>query len=61
MKKIDPSISDWIDTMHSAYLRRLQQVRVEPTIALDTPPSPDASATPSPTPKKKKHRSQPAE
>jgi hypothetical protein len=43
MKKIDPSISDWIDTMHSAYLRRLQQVRVEPTIPLDPPPAPETA------------------
>jgi hypothetical protein len=61
MKKIDPSISDWIDTMHSAYLRRLEQVRVEPTIPVNPPPSAEGSATPSPAPKKKKHRSQPAE
>jgi hypothetical protein len=61
MKKIDPSISDWIDTMHAAYLRRLEQVRVEPTIPVNPPPSAEGSATPSPTPKKKKHRSQPAE
>jgi hypothetical protein len=59
MKKLDPSISDWIDTMHSAYLRRLDQVRVEPTIPMNLPPTPvvssDASATPSPsaTPAKK--------
>lgn len=61
MKKIDPSISDWIDTMHAAYLRRLEQVRVEPTIPVNTPPALDDSATPSPTPRKKKHRSQAAE
>ena len=60
MKKIDPSISDWIDTMHSAYLRRLDQVRVEPTIPMNLPPTPvvsdEASAKPSPTatPAKKK-------
>lgn len=46
MKKIDPSISEWIDTMHAAYLRRLQQVRVEPSIPTALPPSPDGSATP---------------
>ena len=48
MKKIDSSLSDWIDTMHAAYLRRLEQVRVEPTIPVVTPP--DASTTPSPSP-----------
>jgi hypothetical protein len=61
MKKIDPSISDWIDTMHAAYLRRLEQVRVEPTIPVNAPPAADGSASPSPTPKKKKHRSLAAE
>jgi len=50
MKKIDPSISEWIDTMHAAYLRRLQQVRVEPSIPTALPPSPDGSAAPSPSP-----------
>ena len=53
MKKIDPSISDWIDTMHSAYLRRLDQARVEPTIPMSLPPAPvvsdEPSAKPSPT------------
>jgi len=53
MKKIDPSLSEWIDTMHAAYLRRLQQVRVEPTIPVNPPPVPEDAATPSPTPKKK--------
>jgi len=56
MKKIDPSIAEWIDTMHAAYLRRLQQIRVEPSIPLGLPPAVDApsggspSPTPSPTP-----------
>ena len=50
MKKIDPSISDWIDTMHAAYLRRLQQIRVEPSIPQGLPPIPDSSASPSPSP-----------
>jgi hypothetical protein len=54
MKKLDPSLSEWIDTMHAAYLRRLAQVRVEPTIPVNPPPVPDdASGSPSPTPKKK--------
>ena len=53
MKKLDPSLTEWIDTMHAAYLRRLAQVRIEPTIPVNPPPVPDASATPSPTPKKK--------
>jgi hypothetical protein len=47
MKKLDPSLSEWIDTMHAAYLRRLAQVRVEPTIPVNPPPVPDqAAATP---------------
>ena len=51
MKKIDGSLSDWIDTMHSAYLRRLAQDRLEPTVPLNVPPSPDASGSPAPSPK----------
>jgi hypothetical protein len=54
MKKIDPSLSEWIDTMHAAYLRRLAQVRVEPTIPLNPPPVPDAEAASSPTPASQK-------
>ena len=50
MKKIDSSLSDWIDTMHSAYLRRLEQVRVEPTIPINPPPTVDAAASPTPEP-----------
>lgn len=53
MKKIDPSLSEWIDTMHAAYLRRLAQVRVEPTIPLNPPPAPDAEAASTPAAKKK--------
>jgi len=49
MKKIDPSISDWIDTMHSAYLRRLQQIRVEPSIPTGLPPAVDAVSGASPS------------
>ena len=51
MKKIDSSLSDWIDTMHSAYLRRLDQIRIEPTIPINPPPAVDAAgAAPSPEP-----------
>jgi len=60
MKKIDPSISDWIDTMHSAYLRRLQQIRVEPSIPTGLPPvlNTAAGASPSASPSEEpvKHR-----
>ena len=59
MKKLDPGLADWIDTMHSAYLRRLEQVRVEPTIPVNPPPVPDASpapsASPSPSPSETPH------
>jgi len=51
MKKLDPSLGDWIDTMHAAYLRRLEQVRVEPSIPAELPPLAEG---PSPSPKKKK-------
>jgi hypothetical protein len=60
MKKLDSGISDWIDTMHAAYLRRLEQLRVEPTIPVNPPPavSPGSDAapdsTPSPTPRRKR-------
>ena len=57
MKKIDPSLSGWIDTMHAAYLRRLDQVRVEPTIPVNPPPAAAASPSPTSTPKKKKRSS----
>ena len=50
MKKIDPSISDWIDTMHAAYLRRIQQIRVEPSIPQGLPPAVDSSSSASPSP-----------
>jgi hypothetical protein len=71
MKKIDPSISDWIDTMHAAYLRRIEQVRIEPSVPLTPPPVPDASpvnkaaksdqAPDDETPRRRrKERSQPA-
>jgi hypothetical protein len=59
MKKLDPSLSDWIDTMHAAYLRRLEQVRIEPTVPVNPPPTADASPSPSPTAKKKKKVSSP--
>ena len=50
MKKIDPSLSEWVDTMHAAYLRRLAQVTLEPTIPVNVPPTPDSHAAPSPAP-----------
>jgi hypothetical protein len=38
MRKIDPSISKRCDTMEKAYLARLSQTRIEPTIPLEAPP-----------------------
>ena len=55
MKKIDSSLSNWIDTMHSAYLRRLEQVRVEPTIPALLPPDASLTASPSPSPSASPH------
>ena len=60
MKKIDPSLSEWIDTMHAAYLRRLAQVRVEPTIPLNPPPVPDAEADTAAASKKGKSKASPS-
>jgi len=60
MKKIDPSLSEWIDTMHAAYLRRLAQVRVEPTIPLNPPPVSDAEADSAATSKKGKSKAAPS-
>jgi len=51
MKKIDPSLSEWVDTMHAAYLRRIAQVRLEPTIPVNVPPVPDASDSSTPAKK----------
>lgn len=42
MRKIDPSISKRCDTMEKAYLARLSQSRIEPTIPLETPPKASA-------------------
>jgi hypothetical protein len=55
MKKLDPDLTEWIDTMHSAYLRRLEQVRVEPTIPVNPPPVAEGSASPSPSPSASPH------
>jgi hypothetical protein len=60
MKKIDPSLSEWIDTMHAAYLRRLAQVRVEPTIPLNPPPVPEAEADTAAVSKKGKSKASPS-
>lgn len=51
IKKIDPSLSEWADTMHAAYLRRIAQVRVEPTIPVNVPPVPNASDSSTPAKK----------
>jgi hypothetical protein len=56
MVSIDPSLKDKCDAMLQAYLRRLGQYRVEPSIPLQPPPTPEplALAEPSATPKAKK-------
>lgn len=56
MVSIDPSLKDKCDAMQQAYLRRLGQYRVEPSIPLHPPPTPEplALAEPSATPKEKK-------
>jgi hypothetical protein len=51
IKKIDPSLSEWADTMHAAYLRRIAQVRLEPTIPVNVPPVPVASDSSTPAKK----------
>jgi len=40
MKKIDSSIAKKCDEMEKAYLNRLAQTRIEPTIPLEPPPNP---------------------
>jgi hypothetical protein len=56
MVSIDPSLQPKCDAMLQAYLRRLGQYRVEPSIPLQPPPTPEplALAEPSATPKAKK-------
>lgn len=41
MRKEDPSLKKHIDTMERAYLERLAQSRIEPTIPLGPPPAPE--------------------
>jgi hypothetical protein len=41
MKQIDPSVAEKCDQMESAYLRRLAQLRLEPTIPDYPPPTPE--------------------
>ena len=40
IKKLDPSLAKKCDAMETAYLNRLAQTRIEPTIPLDPPPKP---------------------
>jgi hypothetical protein len=44
MKKIDNSLSKKCDLMEQAYLARLAQTRIEPTIPLEPPPKPQPLA-----------------
>lgn len=40
MREADPSLEERCNVMEAAYLRRLEQSRVEPTIPLNPPPTP---------------------
>jgi hypothetical protein len=40
MKQLDNSLSKKCDLMEKAYLTRLAQSRIEPTIPLEPPPKP---------------------
>ena len=40
MKKLDPTLTKKCDAMEIAYLNRLAQTRIEPTIPLEPPPKP---------------------
>lgn len=42
MRKVDPSIADRCDVMEAAYLRRLEQVCIEPSVPLNPVPTSDA-------------------
>ncbi|MFZ4116622.1 MAG: hypothetical protein ACOYK6_07890 [Chthoniobacterales bacterium] len=41
MKKVDPSISERCDLLEKAYLHRLEQVVIQPTVPLEPPPTID--------------------
>jgi len=41
IRKLDASLTGKADTMEAAYLRRLEQNRIEPTIPLNPPPTPE--------------------
>lgn len=44
MKKVDKEISSRCDSMEKAYIARLAQIRLEPTIPLNPPPTPQPLA-----------------
>jgi hypothetical protein len=44
MRKVDSNLSKKCDLMEKAYLDRLAQVRLEPTIPLEPPPKPELLA-----------------
>jgi hypothetical protein len=46
MRKADESLTAKIDRMERAYLERLEQTRIEPTIPLSPPPTPQPLRTP---------------
>lgn len=44
MREEDPTLTQRINAMEQAYLRRLAQTRIEPTIPLEPPPTPEPLA-----------------
>lgn len=44
IKKLDPTLAKKCDAMETAYLNRLAQTRIEPTIPLEPPPKPSPLA-----------------
>lgn len=57
IKQIDPSLTERCDVMQGAYLRRLEQTGIEPTIPLSLPPSDATNSTNAPTPSVPKGKS----
>jgi hypothetical protein len=50
MREADKTLTQRIDAMERAYLMRLEQNRIEPTIPLTPPPTPEPLTAPSPSP-----------
>ncbi len=49
MKQVDPSLTERCDVMQGAYLRRLEQTTLEPTIPLQLPSGAQSTTTNAPT------------